>query len=136
MSAGATGAAAAAAAARRRREEEETMTGYTHADLTEGWEFKILRSSTGQFRRPDRLRQALEEEARAGWALVEKFDNQRVRLKRPASARAGDGGLEERGIDPYRTTYGMSDLGLALTIMGAIFGSLGLVGLIAFIATR
>lgn len=133
MSAGAAGAAAAAAAARRRREEEEALTGYSHTDLTEGWEFKFLRSATGAFRNPDRLRDALEQEARAGWVLVEKFDNGRLRLKRPASARAGDGAL---GFDPYRTSYGISDGKLVAMILGIVFGCLGMVALIIFIATR
>ena len=136
MSVGASSAGAAAAAAeaaRRRREEEEVMTGYSHDDLTEGWEFKILRSATNAFRDPDRLRQAVEAEARAGWVLVEKFDNQRLRLKRSASARAGDAAL---GFDPYRTTYGISEGRLALTIVGIILGSLGVLGLIIFLATH
>jgi hypothetical protein len=128
MSAGA--AAAAAKAARRRREEEEVMTKYSEADLTEGWEFKILRSATNAFRDPDRLRQVLEEESRAGWILVEKFDNQRLRLKRPASARTADSAL---GFDPYRTSYGMSDGQLALVIVGIVLGSIGLLGLIIFL---
>ena len=132
MSAAIAGAAAAAAA-RRERKEEETMTSYTQTDLIEGWEFKILRSVTGAFGKPDRLRQALEEEARAGWVLVEKFDNQRVRLKRPASARAGDAGL---GLDPYRTSYGMSEWKFFFTIMGIVLGSVALLLLIIFIATR
>src|SRR5438105_15873179 len=104
MSAGA--AAAAAAALRRRREEEESRTGYTHADLAEGWEFKFLRSATGAFRTPEGLRKAVEEEARAGWVLLEKFDNRRLRFKRPLSARSGDAALS---IDAYRTSYGLSE---------------------------
>ena len=62
--------------------------------------------ATGAFGRHDRLRQILEREARAGWTLVEKFDDKRIRLKRPASARAADAGL---GIDPYRTWVGISE---------------------------
>jgi len=128
MSAGAA-AAAAAAAARRARAEEESMTGYTPTDLANDWEFKILRSATNAFRNPTRMRDALEREARAGWTLVEKFDNQRLRLKRPASAKAGDSGLD---FDPYRTTYGMSDARLAVTILVCIFSGIGLViGVIA-----
>ncbi len=112
MSAGAAGAAAAMIAAQH--EEEESLTGYSQSDLADGWEFKILRSSTGAFRNPARMREALEQEARAGWVLVEKFDNSRLRLKRPASARAGDSTLE---FDPHRTTYGMRPEVLAITIV-------------------
>ena len=134
MSAAISGAAAAAAARREReRNEEETMTGYTRADLIEGWEFKILRSVTGAFGKPDLLRQALEEEARAGWVLVEKFDNGRVRLKRPASARVGDAAL---GLDPYRTSYGMSDSKFAFMFIGIVLSLVVLLLLIIFIATR
>ena len=103
MSAGA--AAAAAAEAERQRQEEEEMTKYTDADLQGDWEFKIVRSNLAGFKNPEVLQQVCAEEARAGWSLVEKFDNQRLRFKRPTSARAGDAGL---GFDPYRTQYGTS----------------------------
>lgn len=132
MSAGAI-AAAAAAAARRRREEEETMSGYSNADLNDGWEFKVLRSATGAFGKPERLQQALAEEARAGWVLLEKFDNDRVRLKRPVSAKAGDAGL---GYDPYRTSYGMSQAMMAFLIVGIALGSVAALLLAVFIAMR
>lgn len=109
------------------------MTGYTDADLAEGWEFKIIRSATGWFRNPELLRRVLDEESRAGWTLVEKFDDQRVRLKRPAAARGRDGSL---GFDPYRTTVGMSETRLGLTIAGSIIGAMLLIMLIVFLATR
>ena len=70
------------------------MTPYTPSDLAEGWEFKILRSATGGFGNPARLQSVLDEEQRAGWTLVEKFDNGRIRLKRPARARTGDAALD------------------------------------------
>jgi len=115
------------------------MTGYSSSDLAGGWEFKILRSATGQFGKPEQLRRALEEEGRAGWVLVEKFDDKRLRLKRPASTRAGDpvmGAGAGGGVDPYRTTFGMSENRLGLTIAGIVIGTIALAGLIAFIATR
>ncbi|MGO9113144.1 MAG: hypothetical protein ACLP9L_28250, partial [Thermoguttaceae bacterium] len=99
------GAAAAAAEAERRRQEEEEMTKYTDADLQGDWEFKIVRSNLAGFKNPEVLQQVCAEEARAGWTLVEKFDDQRLRFKRPIAARAGDSGL---GFDPYRTQYGAS----------------------------
>jgi hypothetical protein len=96
-------ATAAAAAAQRaleeRRREEEEMTTYSPRDLDEDWEFKILRSARGSFAVPERLREILADEARAGWKLVEIFDQYRIRLKRPASSRDADGRLE---FDPYR----------------------------------
>lgn len=54
------------------------MTGYSTEDLAGDWEFKILRAVTRQFHDPDKLRKALDEEAQAGWILVEKFDDQRL----------------------------------------------------------
>ena len=103
------------------------MTGYTPQELAEGWEFKIVRSSTGAFRTPAFLRAVLDEEQRAGWTFVEKFDNGRIRLKRPPSARANDSAF---GSDVYRTHVGMSELRLGLCICAAVFGGLALVGLI------
>lgn len=96
-----TAVAAAQRAAEERRREEEEMTTYSPRDLSEDWEFKVLRSCYGSFAVPDRLQEVLAEEARAGWVLVEVFDHQRIRLKRPASAREADGRLD---FDPYRTS--------------------------------
>ena len=100
---------AAAAAARRRKmllAEEENMTQYTRDDLANDWEFKIVRSDTAAFRKPEVLSKLLEEEAQAGWVMLEKLDDSRVRFKRPRSARVKDTYLPE-GVDPYRTHYGM-----------------------------
>ncbi len=127
MSVGAAGAAAAAAAQRQREAEEEELMGYSERDLADGWEFKILRSSIAAFGDREKLRTALEEESRAGWVLVEKFDNARIRLKRPASARQFDDKLDPE-IDPYRTEYGpgpgavVAVIVLAITLGVAIFG--------------
>ena len=114
-----TAAAAAAAAQRRREEEEEHMTPYTPRDLAENWEFKILRSATGAFKDPAVMQRYLAEEAQAGWTLVEKFDNSRIRLKRPAAARQQDA---QCTFDPYRTRVGISEVGLGLLIAGSIVG--------------
>jgi hypothetical protein len=134
MSSGAAaGAAAAAAAAQRLREEEEEMTKYTDAELQASWEFKILRSNTAAFKKPDVLRKVCEEEAQAGWILLEKFDNSRLRFKRPLSARANDSTLI--GYDPYRTHYGMAPAAFALLIIGGtLLATAALIGLIALIA--
>ena len=117
--AGAAGAAAAAARAAAERREEEEMTPYMPQDLAENWEFKIVRSATGVFRNPDRMRAILEEEQRAGWTLVEKFDDSRLRLKRPARARTGDDDLD---FDPHRTWVGMSPLVFTLLVLLGVCG--------------
>jgi hypothetical protein len=118
MSAGA--AASAAAAAERNRllaQEEEEMTPYSTTDLAQDWEFKIVRSAMGRFGNPAFLQKVLAEEARAGWVLVEKFDNARIRLKRSSAARERDGKLD---FDPYRTEAGTPQTLLTLTILGGI----------------
>ena len=72
-----------------------------------GWEFKILRSAQDSFREPQALKQVLEEEAIAGWILLEKLDDRRLRFKRPIAMREVIRG-ELLPIDPYRTTYGQN----------------------------
>jgi hypothetical protein len=86
------------------RNRPDVPVTYTSSDLQGGWEFKILTSEAGAFRKTDELRQASEEEAPAGWVLVEKLDDYRLRFKRPIQARSNDIRL---AIDPYRSNYGM-----------------------------
>jgi hypothetical protein len=100
------------------------MTTYTPQDLSADWEFKILRANYRAFRHPDVLRAVLEQEAAAGWQLVEKFDDARLRFKRPRTAKEKDAQLP---IDAYRTQYGISEGKIAMII---IAGVLALVGLI------
>lgn len=114
MSAGASGASAAAAAARRKQEEEEEEMTLMNTDPSGAVEYKIIRHSLGGFKNPAKFRAALDEEARAGWELVEKLDNSRARLRRSTECRKNDSGL---GQDPYRTQVGISDVSLALGIV-------------------
>jgi hypothetical protein len=115
MSTGAiAGAAAARARAERERKEEEEMTPYSPQDLAEGWEFKILR---GNFH--GRLQAILEEEKQGGWVLVEKFDDQRIRLKRPAGSKVVEGDFAN-GYDPYRTQLPPSTAAVKAVLL--IFG--------------
>ena len=111
------------AAAEQRRQEEEMAT-YTDADLQEDWEFKILRCNTAAFRKPEVLEKACQEEAVAGWTLVEKFDNQRLRFKRPLSAREHDSSL---GFDPYRILYGMSNAAINVIAFGGTILAVSLI---------
>jgi len=114
------GVVAAAAAAKRRQmllAEEENMASYTQDDLRNDWEFKIVRSGTAAFRKPEVLNKLLEEEAQTGWVMLEKLDDSRIRFKRPRSARAKDAYLPD-GVDPYRTQYGISVTRQALVGVG------------------
>ncbi len=131
MSAGAAGAAAAAEQQRLMQQEEEEMTPYSADDLAGDWEFKIVRAAMGGFRKAAFLQQVLDDESRAGWVLVEKFDNCRIRLKRPAKARERDGKLD---FDPYRTDAGMSQVALSLVVVGGAFGFALLMFLVAGLA--
>ncbi len=122
-------AAAAAAAARRRREQEEEEMTVMNTDPSGAIEYKIIRSATGAFKDPARFRAALDEEARAGWELVEKLDNSRARLRRSTECRKRDADL---GQDPYRTQVGMSETVLALWIVvAALVGAALLLGAVA-----
>lgn len=119
MSYAAAGAAAAAAKKAQDEREEQELTPYSQTDLAEGWEFKILRSVNSRFRDPTWRREVLAEEAWAGWSLVEKFDDARLRLKRPASARRNDATL---GFDPYRTWVGISPSKYGAIVLGLTLG--------------
>lgn len=68
-------------------------------------EFKILQAQTPLFAKSSKMHEILEEEARAGWQLLEKQDNYRIKLQRDVSFRANDKNLD---IDAYRSTVGVS----------------------------
>jgi hypothetical protein len=123
---------AAQVAAKKKRQEEEEMAKYTRDELDNDWEFKIVKSVSGKFSKREVVEQVRAEEAVAGWVMVEKFDDNRIRFKRPASAQRNDYNLPP-GIDPYRTTYGMSEGGLALSIIGVMVGIGGIIALLAYL---
>ena len=117
------GAIAAAHTERQRKrmeEEEEKMTLYNNDDLNNNWEFKIVRSDSNAFRRPEMLQELIDGESISGWEMLEKLDDNRVRFKRPKSARNNDFNLPA-GIDPYRSRFGrqstVARLGIAMGII-------------------
>ncbi len=91
------------------------------SDVADDWEFKILRSTSAAFRKRQTLEQALREEAAAGWVLLEKLDDSRLRLKRPRAARQLDLPTPH---DPYRSHYGMSPQTTALLVVTILMGVL------------
>ena len=108
------------------------MARYTQDDLNNDWEFKIVRSESGAFRKSEVLKKLIEEEARAGWVMLEKFDDRRIRFKRSRRARTRDA-LLPPGVDPYRTRYGSPTTRyamLATMVLGLV--ALG-VGVVAFL---
>jgi hypothetical protein len=126
------GSTAAHQAAKQKQQEEEEMTNYSDKDLQHDWEFKIVRSSTGAFSKREKIEQVVAEEAPAGWVMVEKFDDNRIRFKRPAAAKRNDFNLPPH-INPYRTTFGMSDAGLAFTIIGTLALAGGVIFLLVYL---
>jgi hypothetical protein len=135
----ATGAGVQAARERQMQfEQEEEALAYTSDDLSRDWEFKIVRSSTAAFRRAEVFDKLIEEESRAGWIMLEKLDDSRVRFKRPRSARVKDTYLPPE-VDPYRTQYGsdMQRTAVVLTMVGAlILLALGVVAFVMLAAAR
>src|SRR5690348_4857885 len=122
------GAAAAAAAARQRQEhEEEEEVTPMNSDPSGAVEYKIIRSATSAFKKSAFFQQVLEEEAAAGWELVEKLDNARLRLRRSIQWRKKDNGLTQ---DAYRTHVGLSETALGMRILLGVFGGIFLVVLV------
>jgi hypothetical protein len=115
---------------RQDRIEEEEMTKYSVEELEGDWEFKIVRSTSGAFRRPDVFQSLLEEESLAGWELVEKLDDRRVRFKRRKDARRRDATLPT-GIDPYRSQYGRDTVTTAV-VMGIVIAIVLGLGILFF----
>jgi hypothetical protein len=70
-------------------------------------EYKVVQSNTPMFAETSKMKQVLDEEAVAGWRLLEKLDNYKIRLQRDISHRANDAGLAR---DAYRTSVGVSSV--------------------------
>ncbi len=109
---------------REREEEEEAMTPYDSQETLQsisdsqstrsahfpkdprlvGWEFKIVRAQRDVFQDPLVFQRLCEEEANAGWILLEKLDDRRVRFKRPIALREIIK-ADLLPVDPYRSHY-------------------------------
>ena len=70
-------------------------------------EYKTLQAQTPLFADTKKMQEILLEEAKAGWDLLEKEDNYRIKLQRDIDNRSND---ENFLIDPYRTTVGVSSV--------------------------
>lgn len=81
-------------------------------------EYKIIQAQTPLFADTKKMQEVLALEAEAGWDLLEKEDNYRIKLQRDIANRRNDGNLT---IDPYRTTVGVSSiLTYGMTALGTI----------------
>lgn len=68
-------------------------------------EYKIIQAQTPLFAETAKMHELLEVEATAGWRLLEKESNYRIKLQREVSHRKNDPSLN---IDAYRSTIGVS----------------------------
>ena len=92
------------------------MTNYAPKDL-DGSQFKIVR---GSFRTAEQIQALQAEQAQYGWSLVEVFDQERVRFKRPTSEASKD---SERFGNPFDTSSlcgGISPDRRAVAILAAV----------------
>ena len=87
-------------------------------------EYKVVQAQTPLFASTPKMLEILQEESEAGWELLEKEDNYRIKLKRDVSCRERDG---ERSVDPYRSSVGVSSVvtygataGVTLVIVSVI----------------
>lgn len=70
-------------------------------------EYKVIQAQTPLFSDSNKMHEILDQEARAGWRLLEKEDNFKIRLQRDISHRENDRNLD---FDAYRTTVGVSSV--------------------------
>ena len=70
-------------------------------------EFKTLQAQTPLFADTSKMQEILAEESKAGWDILEKEDNYRIKLQRSIDNRSTDANLL---TDPYRTTVGVSSV--------------------------
>ncbi|MGC9524543.1 MAG: hypothetical protein ACP5D7_03290 [Limnospira sp.] len=105
---------------REQEEEEDILTRYDsenpqtttarssqpngHSPSIPEWEYKIVRAQRDLFRNPKIFEKLCKEEAIAGWVMVEKLDDRRVRFRRPTDSQLPS--ETPPPIDPYRCSYG------------------------------
>ena len=108
----------------RKKSRVEVMQ-YSPEDLDEGWEFKVVRGGPDAFSARQSLDHLMAQESRAGWIMLEKLDDSRVRFKRPAAAKQHDTSLPA-GIDPYRTDLTSPPAWWALLLVIGVLGGIAL----------
>ncbi len=91
-------------------------------------EYKIIQSQTPLFASTPKMLDVLAEEAKAGWRLLEKEDNYRVKLQRDIANRDNDKNLD---FDAYRSTVGVSS---AVTYGATALFTLAVVSVILYLA--
>ena len=87
------------------------MTGYAPDDLSGNWQFKIVK---GTFKTRQQIEAVEHEQAEFGWVLVEIFDQNRIRFKRPVSEAEKD---SYREGNPYSTVSKASGPGCGASLL-------------------
>lgn len=70
-------------------------------------EYKVMQAQTPLFADTKKMHEILDQEAKAGWRLLEKEDNYRIKLQRDISNRDNDKNLD---FDAYGTSVGVSSV--------------------------
>lgn len=91
-------------------------------------EYKIIQSQTPLFSNTAKMHEILDQEAKAGWRLLEKEDNYRIKLQRDISHRDNDKNLD---FDAYRSTVGVSSV---VTYGATAVMTILIVGVILYLA--
>lgn len=73
-------------------------------DVNNRYEYKTVHARRGEFGDPAHLHRLLQQEALAGWVIVEPFTANAACFRRPKQARAWDH-RRPPGVAPYRTLY-------------------------------
>lgn len=119
----------------QQQEEEEILTRYDsdnpktttmassqlhgYQENSGDWEYKIVRAQRDLFRNPKIFEKLCKEEAIAGWVMIEKLDDRRVRFRRPHNYQFSPSETIS-AIDPYRCFYG-STFDFASLLTGLAF---------------
>ena len=91
-------------------------------------EYKTIQAQTPLFADSKKMHAMLEEEAKAGWQLLWKEDNYKIKLQREILHRENDKTLD---FDAYRTSVGVSSV---VTYMGTALLTLAIVSVILYFA--
>lgn len=91
-------------------------------------EYKTIQAQTPLFADSTKLHSVLDQEAKAGWQLLWKEDNYKVKLQRNISHRENDKNLD---FDAYRSSVGVSSV---VTYVGTALLTLGIVSVILYFA--
>jgi hypothetical protein len=91
-------------------------------------EYKTLQAQTPLFADSKKMHEVLELEAKAGWQLLWKEDNYKLKLQREVSNRENDKSLD---FDAYRSTVGVSSV---VTYVGTALLTLAIVSVILYFA--